>query len=215
MDYYKILGVRKSDDAKTIQKRFRELSLVYHPDKGGDLKKYQEISEAYGILSNKDKRRKYDETLRIGKEPKAKTNTYKDVFFEIYIGLADAVFGCTKTVEYNKSFVDIEIPSGVSDGERIVYKDYNRSGINVAATVHIIPDGGYSFEHYRNKRVLVYNLKIDRKSIGSFVDVRLLDGVKSIKIPEGVSNGRMLKVKNMGYPKNGMRGDLFIRLCVK
>ena len=215
MDYYKILGVKKSDNAELIKKRFRELSLVYHPDKGGNLKKYQEIAEAYNVLTNKEKRKKYDESLKVHKEPKAKTNMYKDVFFELYIGLADAVFGCVKTVEYNKSFIDIDIPVGVSDGERLVYKNYNRSGINVVASVHIIPDGGYSFERYRNEKVLVYNLKIAKENIGNFVSVELLDGVKSIQIPNGVANGRMLKLKNLGYPKNGIRGDLFIRLCVK
>lgn len=215
MDYYKILGVGKSDNTETIKRRFRELSLVHHPDKGGDLRRYQEITEAYVTLVDRKKRKAYDETLKVGSQPRPKANSLKDVFFDIYVGLFDAVHGCVKTVEYGKSFIDLRIPAGVADGERIVCKDYNRSGINVVASVHVIPDRGYFFERYRNGRVLVYNLSISPGDIGGTVDVELFDRSVSLSIPEGVTSGRMLKLKGAGYTENGTRGDLYIRLCVK
>src|SRR5574340_1230232 len=63
-DYYKILGVSKSASAEDIKKAFRKLARKYHPDVNpGDKKaeeKFKEINEAYEVLSDSDKRRKYD-----------------------------------------------------------------------------------------------------------------------------------------------------------
>lgn len=64
-DYYRILGVDKTADAKTIKKAYRELARRYHPDaNAGDQKaeeRFKEISEAYEVLSDPEKRQRYDE----------------------------------------------------------------------------------------------------------------------------------------------------------
>jgi preprotein translocase subunit Sec63 len=60
-DYYKLLGIDKSASADDIKKAFRKLAHQYHPDKnGGDDKKFKEISEAYSVLSDENKRKQYD-----------------------------------------------------------------------------------------------------------------------------------------------------------
>ncbi|MEA5468026.1 DnaJ domain-containing protein, partial [Spirulina sp. 06S082] len=64
-DYYAILGVSKTSSAEEIKKSFRKLALKYHPDRNpGDQKaeaRFKEISEAYEVLSDPDKRKKYDQ----------------------------------------------------------------------------------------------------------------------------------------------------------
>lgn len=57
---YETLGVEKSADAKEIKKAYRKLAVKHHPDKGGDEHKFKEINAAYEILSDADKRSKYD-----------------------------------------------------------------------------------------------------------------------------------------------------------
>jgi len=57
---YETLGVPKDADEKTIKKSYRKLASKHHPDKGGDADKFKEISAAYEILSDKEKREKYD-----------------------------------------------------------------------------------------------------------------------------------------------------------
>jgi molecular chaperone DnaJ len=64
MDYYEILGVTKNATQEEIKKAFHKLAHKYHPDKGGDEKKFKEINEAYQVLSDAQKRRQYD---RFGK----------------------------------------------------------------------------------------------------------------------------------------------------
>src|SRR5687768_1225620 len=68
-DYYEILGVKKNASEDELKKAYRNLAKKYHPDKHkGDKdaeNKFKEISEAYAVLSDKDKRAQYD---RLGRE---------------------------------------------------------------------------------------------------------------------------------------------------
>jgi curved DNA-binding protein len=63
-DYYKILGVPRNADAKAIKKAFRQLARQYHPDANPDdphaEERFKEINEAYEVLSDPEKRAKYD-----------------------------------------------------------------------------------------------------------------------------------------------------------
>ena len=64
-DYYEVLGVSRSADDNTIKKAYRKLAKKYHPDtNGGDPtaeQKFKEVTEAYNVLSDKEKRKLYDQ----------------------------------------------------------------------------------------------------------------------------------------------------------
>ena len=64
-DYYEVLGVDKSASADEIKKAYRKKAIQYHPDKNpGDKEaeeKFKEAAEAYEVLSNPDKRARYDQ----------------------------------------------------------------------------------------------------------------------------------------------------------
>lgn len=59
-DYYKVLGVKRSDDLATIKKAYRKMARENHPDKGGSQEKMAQINEAWGVLGDEDLRKKYD-----------------------------------------------------------------------------------------------------------------------------------------------------------
>ena len=64
-DYYEVLGVARTASEEDLKKSYRKLALKYHPDRNQDNKeaeeKFKEISEAYSVLSDSEKRRKYDQ----------------------------------------------------------------------------------------------------------------------------------------------------------
>src|SRR2546430_1206587 len=66
MDYYEVLGITKGASQDEIKKAFHKLAHKYHPDKGGDEKKFKEINEAYQVLSNAEKRQQYDQFGQVG-----------------------------------------------------------------------------------------------------------------------------------------------------
>jgi molecular chaperone DnaJ len=61
-DYYKILGVEKNASADDIKKAFKKAAMQHHPDRpGGDEAKFKEVNEAYQVLSDAEKRQRYDQ----------------------------------------------------------------------------------------------------------------------------------------------------------
>ena len=100
-DYYEILGAKKSASLEEIKKAYRELALRYHPDrvpleqKKEAEEKFKEISEAYAILSDANKRALYDQYGHSGIDQRY---AYEDIFKGAYFGsvfqdLGDSGFG--------------------------------------------------------------------------------------------------------------------------
>jgi len=60
MDYYNTLGVKRGATDDDIKKAYRKMAMKYHPDRGGDEKKFKEVEEAYRTLSDPQKRQIFD-----------------------------------------------------------------------------------------------------------------------------------------------------------
>lgn len=89
MDYYSTLGLQRGASDDEIKKAYRKLAMKYHPDRGGDEKKFKEISTAYEALSNPDKKRIID----MGGDPNAQPGMggfhHGNGPFEFHFGAGD------------------------------------------------------------------------------------------------------------------------------
>ena len=85
-DYYEVLGVGKEADQKEIKSAYRKLALKYHPDRSEESdaeEKFKEISEAYAVLSDADKRRQYDQFGHAGIDSRySQEDIFRGVDFE-------------------------------------------------------------------------------------------------------------------------------------
>lgn len=97
MDYYEILGVKKNASDEEIKKAYRKLAVKWHPDKNPNNKqnaenKFKEISEAYDILKDKDKRSLYDKFGKDGLQGNNNNynfNSSADDIFRNFFGTDD------------------------------------------------------------------------------------------------------------------------------
>ena len=125
-DYYEVLGVDRGADDATLKKAYRKLAKKYHPDMNpGDKEaeaKFKEATEAYGVLSDPDKRRQYDQFGHAAFENGGggagaggfggfdfgggdMGDIFGDIFGDlravVHITFEEAVFGCQKELEIN------------------------------------------------------------------------------------------------------------------
>jgi molecular chaperone DnaJ len=114
-DYYEILGVKKTASEAELKKAYRELAKKFHPDKNKGNKeaenKFKEISEAYAVLSDKDKREQYD---RLGREAfgPGGANPFAGFDFSEFMGGAGrgrrtSTRGRTTTIDFTDVFGDL------------------------------------------------------------------------------------------------------------
>jgi len=83
---YETLGVQKTASNSEIKKAYRKLAVKYHPDKGGDEAKFKEVSAAYEILSDSEKRERYDKYGLEGVAEEGGGGRSPDDLFSMFFG---------------------------------------------------------------------------------------------------------------------------------
>ena len=135
-NYYETLGISKSASTDEIKKAFRRLAVKHHPDRGGDEAKFKELNEAYEVLSNPEKKQRYDQFGEAGLGGRGGFNQQggfgeQDFNFNFGGGLGDifgSIFGQNRT-QTPKSGHDVEIILNLSFKEAIfgIEKEINLS----------------------------------------------------------------------------------------
>jgi DnaJ-class molecular chaperone with C-terminal Zn finger domain len=90
-DYYEVLNVEKNATKEEIKNKYRKLALQYHPDRNkseGAEEKFKEISEAYAVLSDDEKRKKYDRYGHLGSEEvfRGSESNFDEIFRDMGFG---------------------------------------------------------------------------------------------------------------------------------
>ncbi|MDD4875915.1 MAG: DnaJ C-terminal domain-containing protein [Dehalococcoidales bacterium] len=224
-DYYNILGVNRNDSARDIKQAYRRLARKFHPDvNSGDKSaeaKFKQINEAYEVLSDKEKRQKYDQ---FGDKWQ-----YADQFTQAGRQQApDWGFGQTggnQSFRFEEADLD-SLFGGLFRGGTRSRQDRSRSGQNIEYAVEVTLE-----EAYRGtKRTIA--LQSEKRCTGC-QGTGQIQGVPcsvcrgqgvvadekhlEVKIPRGVKDKSRVRLAGKGQPgvAGGSSGDLYLAVSVK
>ncbi len=212
-DYYEVLGVTKSASEDEIKKAYRKQAIKHHPDKeGGDEAKFKEASEAYEVLSNAEKKQRYDQFGHAGVGTSAASggpgpgfSGFEDIF--------RGGFG------------------GAGGGGQRVNVNFDDLGVDIGDIFDTFFGGGGRSRTRKGRDVqttVVLNFKeavegIDKKSIEYDKITQKADGSMNrerkdfkMKIPAGIHDGAVIRLQGYGETiPEGSDGDLLVEIRVK
>lgn len=203
--YYNILGVERGASQDEIKKAYRKLALKYHPDRNKNdpeaENRFKEISEAYAVLSDKDKRKKYD---AYGAEGFRQRYSQEDIFRDFDLDEILRNFGFSGSPGFGGGFG--QFFGGQGGG----YPD---------------PFGpGMGRQPRRNKGADMLSditITFEEAALGAekrfSVDRPTGREDTNLKIPAGISEGKKLRLSGKGHPgiNGGPPGDLYFRVHVQ
>lgn len=241
MNYYNILGIDKSASAEDIKKAYRKLASQHHPDKGGDTSMFQQVEEAYRILSDPQKRQEYDNPAahmggfsfgfgpdmgdifsqifgqRAG-NPFTHQRNHKQLFrTQVTITLEDAYFGKTQMLKIqtptDSKVINIDIPRGVSENTQLKYDNILDNAILIVE-FKILPN--LKFERRQHDLYCNYSISVLDLITGTTIKIKTISGKDfEVTVPPKTQPHMQLKVSGQGMPvqNSGFYGDQFV--CLK
>lgn len=156
-DYYQILGVQKTANQQQIKKAYRKLAVKYHPDKNKDDKnaqdKFKEISQAYAVLSDPQKRKQYD-------NPNVRFNPFQNGGFSTGGFTSQNMQDIFNSVFGNGGFGGFQ-------------QHMQNNNLNVRVSI--------TFDQMINgcKKKIAYNRKLNNKTVRQQLQIEIHQGVKS------------------------------------
>ncbi len=229
MDYYQILGVNRTASDAEIKAAYRKLAMQYHPDRGGDSKRFSQINEAYEVLKDPQRRAQYDNPQPQGFGPNGFQGMggFEDLFANfgfnrrqvmknrnVQIGhtieLEDVFKGKSVITKYTlqsgrTETLEINIPPGVKHNDVVNFSGYGDDSISN------IPRGDLILKIRVNKHpkwerddsnlICVVTVDVFDCILGGKVDIKTLDNsTLSINIPPATNAGTVLSVGGYGLP---------------
>lgn len=240
-DYYEVLGINRNADQKEIKKAYRRLAQKYHPDRNPNDKQaeknFREISEAYEILSVKEKRNTYDQFGHSGIDGSQVNTGFTDIFGDVF----GDIFGTNKTSNTPQRGSDLRYNLNIKLEEAIYGTKIN---IKLKKLVKCNRcNGNRSEPGYKNKycpsckglgQIRMHqgffsiqqtcpNCNGNGELIEKYCmkcngEGRINDKKKlSIKIPQGVDNGDRIRIIGEGECgiNGGTYGDLYVQVSIK
>ena len=233
-DYYGILGVSRNATEEEIKQAFRRQAMKHHPDRGGDSALFQDINEAYSVLSDPNRRAAYDNPQQfrnININMNGGQFDLDEIFsmfgarfqqrrpttarMTLWISLEDIARGGRRPVAISspqgQQNVEIEIPEGLQDGDTLRYNSIGPGGTDLVITYRVKPDAQWQ----RQDLNLIRNLDVDIWTllIGGTVMVNdILGSWLELTIPAMTQPGTLMRARGRGLKKNAHQGDMLIRI---
>ena len=194
-DYYEILGVRKGATPEELKKAYRELALKSHPDRVPAEKKkeaedkFKEISEAYGVLSDPQKRGLYDQFGHAGVDQKFRQ---------------EDIFRGTDFRSVFEGFGDVDLGGGFAD----LFSDL---GFDFFGTGTRRKRRGSSARPERSLDLEApLSVTLEEAYRGTQKSVSHQGRTLTVTVPPGVKSGSRLRMKGEGESHGRDRGDLYL-----
>ena len=219
-DYYQILGLTKSSSADDIKKAYRKLAMQYHPDrnktKEGEAK-FKEVTKAYEVLSNPQKKQQYDQFGHAAFEQGAGQGPF---------GGGGGPFGGQQgpfTYSYSSNGQNGDF-GGFSDPFDI-FEQFFGGGFGNQRARRPVYSLTISFdEAVHGKRfgregydiVTEEELSYAEVALGVEISVKTIEGDVKIKVPGGTQPGTLIRLSGRGVPRlrGGGKGDHYVKVKV-
>jgi DnaJ-class molecular chaperone len=236
MDHYKTLGVASDASAADIKKAYRNLAKKYHPDStGGDKAKearFKEISQAYDVVGDADKRAKYDalraQAAQFGGAgfPGGFSASHSgggdvdlgDIFAQMFGGAARGggpggnvhvrfAQGGASPFGAGASPFGADIPFETARRRKPAAARATERKVRLSDGTVVIQRGPDIHSELR--------LSLDKAILGTVADVPTLGGRAKVKVPPGTSSGVRLRLKGKGArASDGSRGDQYVTIHI-
>ncbi|MBM4294285.1 MAG: J domain-containing protein [Deltaproteobacteria bacterium] len=207
VDYYQILGVNRDASPEEIKKAYRKLAMKYHPDKAkGDKKaageKFKQISEAYAVLSNPDKRKEYDQYgSQVFREKFTQEDIFKGFNFgDVFdLGISEGIFSRLFGGQGGRS----------RGGRSRIFSFGGPEGFGPQPQPQPVKGQDFQVE----APITLHEMAFGAEKIVAFPRDGHLEKV-AVKIPPGTLPGKRLRVAGKGAanPLGGPPGDLYVKL---
>lgn len=238
-DYYSILGINSESTREEIKSAYKKLAKRHHPDRGGDTAKFQEIQNAYSVLSNPETRQQYDlrkqsgilygdygdfysrfDDIIISRQTRSRSPAVK---ITLWIDLEDIAAKSPKVIsiktgdypDERAQYVEIEIPEAVEDGSSFRYtKLIKTSGgeRDLVVTFKVNPNSKWQRDGL--DITTEFDIKIWDLITGTSVTIDTIKGTKmKITIPAGTQPNTVMRLAEHGLEDcDNKRGDMYVRL---
>lgn len=229
-DYYSVLGVNKEATNAEIKKAYRQLAKKYHPDKNPGNKeaeeKFKEVNEAFEVLGDEEKRKKYDAFGATGQFTDGMHFDPND-FASAFGGFSQGFGGGGHTYTYTSSdggdFSDFfNMFFGGGGFENRAYQS-SGFGCGNGGTSHFgtCGCGGQDATAFGKPADAQTEMRITLKEAFEGKETKIAwnagEGRKTVnvKIPAGILPGKKIKLKGQGPKKGNARGDLYIKIRIR
>jgi len=230
-DPYKTLGVSPEASADEIKKAYRKLAHQHHPDRGGDESKFKDISAAYEIVGNQEKRAQYDAFRANPQMPPgfgggAGGFDLGDLLSQMFGGGMGGGMGGGGP----RGNVEYRFYGGSPFGGSPFAGDQGgspftgaRTGSRRAASAPATPAerkvqaaDGTTLTQRGSDVYSDVKIGFDQAVLGTVATVPTLGGAASVKIPPGTSSGAKLRLKGKGAVKpDGTRGNHYVTVQIE
>lgn len=226
-NYYAVLGVNPNASPDEIKRAYKKKVMQHHPDRGGDVKQFQQVQDAYEALLNPQKQQSHT---------KPPFNDFSQVFTQwnnqfngfrsqsrararlnLWINLEDLIDPTPRVVAVQGRSgvvnIEISIPPGIEDGSTVSYPRITPDGNDVLITFRVRPHSQFKREGLnliKQVKLSVWDL-----ILGTTTSIRNLKNHEiKVTVPPGTQPGAFMRVKGQGLPdrNGGSKGDILLHI---